>query len=129
MTPVTLVTPTSIDLVFHQDALDDRSEPREVVLPLAVGDRLAVLDAEPDAEDQLRGEADRHTPGASWRAYRRVSASTTSGTTTPRLLIVSNLDVKVVQARLRHASAKTTLDTYGHLWPDSDETTRAAIVV
>jgi len=35
--------------------------------------------------------------------------------------------VKVVQARLRHASAKTTLDTYGHLWPDSDETTRAAV--
>jgi integrase len=43
------------------------------------------------------------------------------------LLITSGLDVKVVQARLRHASAKTTLDTYGHLWPDSDETTRAAI--
>ena len=43
------------------------------------------------------------------------------------LLIFSKLDVKVVQARLRHASAKTTLDTYGHLWPDSDETTRAAI--
>ena len=34
------------------------------------------------------------------------------------LLIASGLDVKVVQARLRHASAKTTLDTYGHLWPD-----------
>ncbi|MGB6277429.1 MAG: site-specific integrase, partial [Rhodococcus sp. (in: high G+C Gram-positive bacteria)] len=31
-----------------------------------------------------------------------------------------------VQARLRHASAKTTLDTYGHLWPDADESTRAA---
>jgi integrase len=43
------------------------------------------------------------------------------------LLIHKGLDVKVVQARLRHASAKTTLDTYGHLWPDSDETTRAAI--
>jgi integrase len=43
------------------------------------------------------------------------------------LLINKGLDVKVVQARLRHASAKTTLDTYGHLWPDSDETTRAAI--
>ena len=43
------------------------------------------------------------------------------------LLIFSKLDVKVVQARLRHASAKTTLNTYGHLWPDSDETTRAAI--
>ncbi len=45
------------------------------------------------------------------------------------LLIASGLDVKVVQTRLRHASAKTTLDTYGHLWPDSDDTTRAAIAV
>ncbi len=35
--------------------------------------------------------------------------------------------MKVVQARLRHASAKTTLDTYSHLWPDSDDSTRAAI--
>ncbi|MGP3962597.1 tyrosine-type recombinase/integrase [Nonomuraea sp. 3N208] len=43
------------------------------------------------------------------------------------LLIASGADVKVVQARLRHASAKTTLDTYGHLWPDSDESTQAAI--
>jgi integrase len=43
------------------------------------------------------------------------------------LLIASGADVKVVQARLRHASAKTTLDTYGHLWPDSDGSTRAAI--
>ena len=36
-------------------------------------------------------------------------------------------DVKTVQARLRHASAKTTLDTYGHISPDRDESTRAAI--
>jgi integrase len=43
------------------------------------------------------------------------------------MLIASGADVKVVQARLRHASAKTTLDTYAHLWPDSDESTRAAI--
>lgn len=43
------------------------------------------------------------------------------------LLIASGLDVKVVQARLRHASAKTTLDTYGHLWPDKDESARAAV--
>lgn len=43
------------------------------------------------------------------------------------LLIASGSDVKVVQARLRHASAKTTLDVYGHLWPDSDDSTRAAI--
>ena len=43
------------------------------------------------------------------------------------LLIASGLDVKVVQARLRHASAKITLDTYGHLWPDKDESSRAAV--
>jgi integrase len=43
------------------------------------------------------------------------------------LLIASGADVKTVQARLRHASAKTTLDTYGHLWPDRDESTRAAV--
>lgn len=43
------------------------------------------------------------------------------------LLIASGADVKTVQARLRHASAKTTLDAYSHLWPDRDESTRAAI--
>ena len=45
------------------------------------------------------------------------------------LLIASGADVKTVQARLRHASAKTTLDCYGHLWPDRDESTRAAVDV
>ncbi|GII55409.1 hypothetical protein Pth03_37980 [Planotetraspora thailandica] len=62
---------------------------------------------------------------ARFRTFPRASGSTTCGTTS--LLIASGADVKVVQARLRHASAKTTLDTYGHLWPDSDESTRAAI--
>ena len=45
------------------------------------------------------------------------------------LLIAAGLDVKVVQARLRHASATTTLNTYGHLWPDKDESARAAVAV
>jgi integrase len=43
------------------------------------------------------------------------------------LLIDSKLDIKTVQARLRHASAKTTLDVYGQMFPDQDESTRAAI--
>ena len=43
------------------------------------------------------------------------------------LLIESGCDVKTVQARMRHSSAKTTLEVYGHMWPDKDETTRAAI--
>ena len=45
------------------------------------------------------------------------------------LLISSGLDVKVVQHRLRHDPAKTTLDTYGHMWPDADESARAAVGV
>jgi integrase len=43
------------------------------------------------------------------------------------LLIASGADVKVVQKRMRHASAMTTLNTYGHMWPDADETTRTAV--
>lgn len=45
------------------------------------------------------------------------------------LLIASGADVKVVQRRLRHASAMTTLNTYGHMWPDADESARAAVGV
>jgi integrase len=43
------------------------------------------------------------------------------------LLIASGADIKTVQARLRHSSAVTTLDTYSHLWPDADESTRTAV--
>jgi len=32
-----------------------------------------------------------------------------------------------VQRRLGHATAAETLDTYAHLWPDSDDRTREAI--
>ncbi|MFJ9365194.1 tyrosine-type recombinase/integrase [Nocardia sp. NPDC101769] len=43
------------------------------------------------------------------------------------LLIAHGANIKVVQARMRHKNAKTTLDTYGHLWPDTDESTRLVI--
>jgi hypothetical protein len=43
------------------------------------------------------------------------------------LVVDEACDVKTVQARMRHASAKTTLDVYGHMCPEKDETTRAAI--
>jgi integrase len=43
------------------------------------------------------------------------------------LLIRHGESVKVVQARLGHASAAETLDTYSHLWPDAEDRTRAAI--
>lgn len=43
------------------------------------------------------------------------------------VLIRSGASVKVVQARLGHSSAKTTLDVYGHLFEDEEDRTRAAI--
>lgn len=43
------------------------------------------------------------------------------------LLIRHGESVKVVQARLGHASAGETLDTYSHLWPDSEDRTRQAV--
>lgn len=37
------------------------------------------------------------------------------------LLISEGLDVVTVQHCMRHAKASTTLNTYSHLWPDTDE--------
>jgi integrase len=42
-------------------------------------------------------------------------------------LIANGCSVKVVQTALGHESAKVTLDTYAHLWPDDDDRTRAAV--
>lgn len=43
------------------------------------------------------------------------------------LLIDKGASVKTVQKRLGHKSAVETLDTYGHLWPDSEDQTRRAV--
>ena len=43
------------------------------------------------------------------------------------LLIASGSSVKTVQARLGHKSALETLNTYAHLWPDSEDQTRRAV--
>jgi integrase len=43
------------------------------------------------------------------------------------LLIRHGENVKTVQHRLGHSSAVITLNTYAHLWPDADDTTRAAV--
>ncbi|GAA4558968.1 site-specific integrase [Pseudonocardia xishanensis] len=43
------------------------------------------------------------------------------------LLIRHGESIKTVQRRLGHATAAETLDTYAHLWPDSDDRTREAI--
>jgi len=36
-------------------------------------------------------------------------------------LIAANLNPKVIQARLGHATVSETMDTYGHLFQDADE--------
>jgi integrase len=41
-------------------------------------------------------------------------------------LIASGCDVVTVQRAVGHATATTTLYTYGHPWPDADDRTRAA---
>jgi integrase len=43
------------------------------------------------------------------------------------LLIHAGESVKVIQSRLGHAKASETLDTYGHLWPDTEDQTRQAV--
>ncbi len=57
-------------------------------------------------------------PGAVFHDLRHYYAS---------LLIRHGESVKVVQARLGHATAAETLDTYSHLWPDAEDRTREAI--
>jgi integrase len=66
----------------------------------------------------VREQIDNLPEGFSFHDLRHYLAS---------LLIASGADIKTVQARMRHASARTTLDTYGHLWLDADESTRTAV--
>ncbi|NRQ39672.1 site-specific integrase [Nonomuraea sp. NN258] len=42
-------------------------------------------------------------------------------------LIKANLNPKVIQTRLGHATIAETMDTYGHLFPDQDDLGRGAI--
>lgn len=43
------------------------------------------------------------------------------------VLIAANLNPKVIQVRLGHASITETMDTYGHLFPDSEDLGRGTI--
>jgi integrase len=42
-------------------------------------------------------------------------------------LISAGCSIKAVQSALGHANASETLDTYSHLWPSDEDTTRCAI--
>jgi integrase len=106
---------------------------RSIPLPTVVVDALAAHLAKYPATDGLvfTTETDgpihrtvfgrmwrRVAPGVHFHELRHYYAS---------LLIRHGESVKVVQSRLGHASASETLDTYSHLWPDSDDRTRTAV--
>ena len=113
---------------------------RSIPLPAVVLDALAShLTGFPPGPDGLiftteSGNPIRRTSfGDVWRAaVKAANAPVGTGFHELRhyyasLLIRHSESVKVVQARLGHASASETLDTYSHLWPDSDDRTRAAV--
>lgn len=112
---------------------------RTIPLPQVVVDALAAHLAEfPAGPDGLvftmSGKPiTRSAFGHKWRAaVKEAGLPTGTGFHALRhyyasLLIRHGESVKTVQARLGHASAVETLDTYSHLWPDSDDRTRDAI--
>jgi integrase len=69
----------------------------------------------PDGEEPAQV---RVPDGASMHDLRHFYASA---------LIKNRESVKTVQRRLGHSKPSITLDTYTHLWPDDEDTTRAAI--
>jgi integrase len=111
-TPVPVARSLVLELSAHV-----RRHPAPTVLTGASGAPLNPRALE-DAMATARAKVDGLPAGFRYHDLRHYFAS---------LLIASGADVKEVQARLRHASATTTLDTYGHLWPDRDESTRAAV--
>ncbi len=76
----------------------------------------------------------RNTLGSAWDTIRKNLALPPAARgwhslrhTYASWLIEAGLSVVAVQARLGHASATETLEVYSHLWPSSDDDTRAVI--
>jgi integrase len=122
-------------------ALKTEGSYRSVPLPATIGDALAAHLARWPAEGE-RGLVFTNERGAPIQAYpfsvlfgRARGRAGLPAWVTPHdlrhhyasLLIRSGASVKVVQARLGHKSAKTTLDTYAHLFDDEEDRTRAAV--
>lgn len=113
---------------------------RTIPLPQTVVDALAAhLQTFPTGDDGLvfvreSGQPWRRSAFSShWVKARRATGTPEDMTMHSlrhyyaSLLIRHGESVKVVQKRLGHATAAETLDTYSHLWPDSEDRTRDAV--
>jgi integrase len=112
-----------------------RTVPLPNVVLEALQQHLTAYNVEPDGLLFTLGglPTSRQTFGHQWRTPAR-AAGIPSGQGLhalrhyyASLLIRHGESVKTVQARLGHASAAETLDTYSHLWPDSDDRTQDAV--
>jgi integrase len=129
------------DAVAELAELKTAASYRTVPLPQIVADELAAhlkqFAAHPGHHvifTTSRGGLVQQHPFAEVWATARKKVSGTEWATPHDLrhyyastLIRSGASVKVVQARLGHSSAKTTLDTYAHLFPDEEDRTREAV--
>lgn len=114
-----------------------RTIPLPRVVVAALNDHLARHDVgESDLLFTLQGKSiTRQRFGHVWRPAAKaagLSEATGTGMHALRhyyasLLIRYGESVKTVQGRLGHKSATETLDTYGHMWADSDDRTREAV--
>lgn len=106
------------EVVAHVAAFPDQDHNRRLVFTNRYGTPVRRSTAS-EIWHRTSARIERSTPGREgWHALRHYYAS---------LLIRHGESVKVVQSRLGHASAAETLDTYSHLWPDSDDQTREAV--
>ncbi|MBR7832496.1 site-specific integrase [Actinospica durhamensis] len=71
-----------------------------------------------DAFFEKSGSDTRVPDEATMHGFRHFFAS---------VLIAARESVKIVQKRMGHAKPSITLDTYSHLWPDAEDTSREAV--
>ncbi|WP_363459130.1 tyrosine-type recombinase/integrase [Microbacterium sp. LMI1x-1-1.1] len=134
-----LVTKSKGETAFAppKTAASVRTVPLPHVVVAALNDHLARFDVgDGELLFTLNGKGiTRQRFGHLWRPAAQ-AAGLTDATGTgmhalrhyyASLLIRYGESVKTVQGRLGHKSATETLDTYGHMWADSDDRTREAV--
>ena len=93
------------------------AEPGGLIFTTTYGNPVTTQTAS-DVWRKATTEANLPEGANGWHALRHFYAS---------VLIRAGESVKVVQGRLGHTSAATTLDIYSHLWPADEDRTRAAV--